>query len=75
MAASDDRRDEQFWSAWNFGALLIAAALVSVVRHGITGEWPAGFDGWAAIVFAAVGLALIGHSLAHRTAGRQSVNQ
>lgn len=75
MARSEDARDEQFWSARNFGALLVFAAVVSVVLESTTGDWPSGLGGWGAAVFAGAGLVLLGHSLARRTATRKSVNQ
>ncbi|MFC7141634.1 hypothetical protein ACFQMA_17575 [Halosimplex aquaticum] len=75
MDRTRDTRDEQFWSARNFGALLVFTALVSVALRTTTGHWPADLGGWAAAAFAGVGLVLIGHSLTHRITAKQSVSQ
>lgn len=75
MARTDGPRDEQFWNALNFGALLVSAAVISVTRYALSGHWPADLGGWGAAGFAVAGLALLGRSLTHRSAARQSVKQ
>ncbi|WP_415378783.1 hypothetical protein [Halosimplex sp. TS25] len=75
MDRSRETRDEQFWTARNFGVLLVFTALVSVALHAATGDWPAGLGGWGAAAFAGVGLVLLGHSLTQRDLTRHSVNQ
>lgn len=75
MARTDDPRDEHFWNVLHFGALLVSAAAISVARYALFGYWPADLGGWGAAGFAVAGLVLLGRSLAHRSAGQQSVKQ